>query len=137
MELLQLPPRWINNTESGANDSIHLCKIALPSQTMCASQSSSVPPVTQIMTINSDLPWTAFVYGHSVSSSRYVPLSSIPDKLDHDSLNLLLSNLNSSQGCPGHPHHNFMEILSKGKIMSRNGKEMVASMIPVYLNGDT
>ena len=129
-------------TLSGSDDSIHLCKIALPSQTMCASYSSStLPSVTHSLTINSDLSWMAFVHGHPVSSSRCVPLSSIPDKLDHDSLKLLLSKLDSSRVCPGHPDHNFEEMFlsKKGKIMSKNSKDVVASIdssAPVHLNGD-
>ena len=81
------------------------------------------------------------MHGHS-ASSRCVQLSSILDKLDHDSLNLLLSKLDSSGVCPGHPDHSFIEMLhsKKGKIMSRNGKDVVASIdssAPVHLNGDT
>ena len=138
-----MPTQWINNTESGSDDSIHLCKIALPSLTLSVSDSSSIPPsVTHSLTIDSNLSWTAFVYGHPVSSSRCVILSTIPDKLDHDSLKLLLSKLDSSKVCPGHPDHNFVEMLlsKKGKIMSRNGKDVVASIdssVPVHLNGDT
>lgn len=128
---MQLPAQWINNTQLGSNDSIHLCKIALPSMTMSTSGSSSIPPsITHSLTINSDLSWSAFVHGHLVNNSRCVPLSSIPDKLDHDSLKLLLSKLDSSKVCPGHTDHNFVEMLltKKGKIMSRDGKDVVASI---------
>ena len=43
--------------------------------------------------------------------------------------------------CPGLPDHNFVEMLlsKKGKIMSRDGKDVVASIdssAPVHLNGD-
>ena len=43
--------------------------------------------------------------------------------------------------CPGHPDKNFVEMLiaKKGKIMSKNGKDVVAtidSAVPVLLNGD-
>lgn len=83
----------------------------------------------------------AFVYGHHVSSSRCIPLSSIPDKLDQDSLKLLLSKPDCSKVCPKHPDHNFVEMLlsKKGKVMSRDGKDVVASIdssVPVNLNGD-
>lgn len=44
--------------------------------------------------------------------------------------------------CPGNPDRNFVEMLvtKKGKIMSRNGNDVVAfidSRAPVHLNGDT
>ena len=136
-----MPNQWINNTdlELGANDKIHLCKI----QSVPASDSSSTPPsISHSLTINSNLSWTAFVYGNPVSNSICVPLFSIPDKVDHDSLKLLLSKLDSSNVCPGNPDRNFVEMLvtKKGKIMSGNGNDVFVSIdsrVPVHLNGDT
>ena len=109
---------------------------------ICACIWFTRPSTTHSLTINSDLSWTAFVHGHPVSNSTCVPLASIPDKLEHDSLKLLLSKLDSSSVCPGNPDRNFVEMLvtKKGMIMSRSGQYVVASInfrAPVHWNGDT
>ena len=76
-----------------------------------------------------------------MSSSKCVPLSNTPIYIDHESLKVLVAKLDSCQVCPGHPDPNFVEMVlsKKGKLTSKNGKDIVATVdlaAPVQLNGE-
>ena len=105
-------------------------------------QSDSVASVvTHNLTVNDDLSWMAIVHGHQVNSTMCVPLSDVPNRLNSESLKVLVAKLDSCRVCPGHPDKNFVEMVmsKKGKLTSINGKQVVAtidSAAPVQLNGD-
>ena len=105
-------------------------------------QSESVTSVvTHSLTISNDLSWTAVVHGHQVNSTKCVPLSDVPNRLNSESLKILVEKLDSCRVCPGHPDKNFVEMVmsKKGKLTSINGKQVVAtidSAALVQLNGD-
>ena len=134
-ESLVLPDsQW---TRLFTRDALQVCKLQQPSP---SSSAQSAPVVTHSLKINSDLTWLAFVHGHRVDSKLSPPLSTIPDKLDPEALNRLLSKLDTSTVCPGHPDKQFVEMVlsKKGKLPSRSG-EVVASVdtyAPVKLNGE-
>ena len=63
------------------------------------------------------------------------------EKLDLQSLNALIVQLDRCTVCPGHPDEHLVEMLSstKGKLTSRHGNDIVASLdsyAPVTLNGE-
>ena len=126
---LMLPSQWTLHDNDG---------IILVSKIMPYTQ----PIITHSVRVNTDLSWEAFVQGQRVTSSKSKLLAKFPDVLDIECLNSLITCLDMSTICPGHPDKNFVEMLStmKGKISSRHGKETVAiidSFAPVFLNGET
>ena len=134
-ESLLLPSsQWIiQATESVAE--IRVCKL----QHVASVRLQSV--VSHSLIINSDLTWSAFVHGHSVDGSKSQILSAIPVKFDCESLHNLLSKLDKSSVCPGHPDKHFLEMVlsKKGNMTSKSG-EVIASVdayAPVQLNGET
>lgn len=93
------------------------------------------------ITINSDLTWSVFVHGHSVDNRSQI-LSAIPLNLDCESFRHILSILNKSTVCPGHPDRHFLDMVlsKKGESMTSKSGEVTASVDsngPVQLNGKT
>ena len=135
-QAMVLPSRWTNHTQD-TSSTIQVCKISSTS-----SLSSSQPMlVTHSLTVNNDFTWTAFVHGNHVDSKTSQALATIPEKLDLNSLNALLTRLDRCTVCPGHPDKHFvdMAISMKGKLTSRHGGDTVASLdtyTPVQLNGE-
>lgn len=131
---LELPnSQW---TCQFTQDALQLCKLQQPSS---SSSAQSAPVVIHSLTINSDLTWLAFVHGHKVDSKRLPPLSTIPDKLDSETINGLLLKLDTTTVCPGHPDKQFVEmVLSKrDKLPSKSGAvaASIDAYAPVELNG--
>ncbi len=128
---LSLPSQWTLHDNDGS-------RCIVVSKMMPYTQ----PIITHSVRVNTDLSWEAFVHGKSVSSSKSQLLAKFPDVLDIESFNSLITCLDLSTLCPGHPDKQFVEMLStmKGKISSRHSNETVSvidSFAPVSLNGET
>ena len=127
--------QWIIQNHSP--DNVIICKMS--SQLSSDRHSLSV---THCLTINSDFSWTLSVHGMKIDAHVCPLLSKISTKLSKkNSLQQLLSLLDSSMVCPGHPDEQFMEMAKakKGRLLSRDGKIVakVDNYSPVMLNGDT
>ena len=130
-----LPSQWTQHTQQ-SSATIQVCKISSTPAT-----SSSQPIVTHSLTVNNDFTWTAFVHGYQVNDKTSQALANFSEKLDSQSLNALLMQLDRCTVCPGHPDKHLVEMLSsmKGKLTSRHGDDIVASLdsyAPVMLNGE-
>ena len=129
-----LPSQWIHHTTQ-ESCTIQVCKLS------SMMSSSSQPIVTHCLTVNNDFTWTAHVHGHHVDGKKSQVLANFSEKLDPQSLNALLTQLDRCTVCPGHPDKHLVEMLSsmKGKLTSRHGDGIVASLdsyAPVVLNGE-
>lgn len=118
-------------------DSVIICKLS--SQFSSDRHSLSV---TYCLMINSNLSWTLSVHGMKIDAHVRPFLSTISTKLSKKSyVQQLLSLLDNSMVCPGHPDEQFMEMAKakKGNLLSRDGKVVVRvdDYSPVTLNGDT
>ena len=89
-----------------------------------SSSSAKALIVTHRLTINSDMTWNLFVYGHEVTGDTCIALGSIPCKLQHDTLSQLLYKVEKLQICAGHPDTSFIGMIKskKGKITSHDNK---------------
>ena len=126
-------PQWCDHS---TNIEAHL-QISKVAQTT----SPSLPIITHSITISHDFSWVAYIHGHQVDSSLAL-FSSVPNKLDANSLRVLLTTLDGCVVCPGHPDSTFVEMAmaKKGHMTSLDGKTVVAtvdSFAPVSLNGET
>ena len=95
--------------------------------------------VTHCLTITSDLRWTLSVHGKKIDAHVCPLLTKIPATLNKkSSLQQLLSLLENSTVCPGHPEEQFIEMAKekKGKLLSKDGKMVarVDDFSPVILN---
>ena len=129
-----LPSQWIHHTQESSS-TIQVCKFS------SKTSSSSQPIVTHSLTVHSDFTWVTFVHGHTVDDKKSQVLANFSEKLDSQSLNFLLSQLDRCMVCPGHPDKHLVEMLScmKGKLTSRHGDDIVATLdsyAPVVLNGE-
>ena len=128
-----LPSQWIHYTQESC--AIQVCKLS------SMMSSSSQPIVTHSLTVNNDFTWTAHVHEHHVDGKKSQVLATFSEKLDSQSLNALLTQLDRGTVCPGHPDKHLVEMLSsmKGKLTSRHGDGIVTSLdsyAPVVLNGE-
>ena len=103
--------------------------------------SPSLPTITDSITISNDYTWVAYIHGHQVDSSLAL-ISSVPNKLDANSLRVLLTTFDEFVVCPGHHDSTFVEMAmaKKGQMTSLDGKTVVAtvnSFAPAALNGET
>ena len=78
--------------------------------------------VTHCLTINSDLSWTLSVHGMKIDAHVCPLLSRISTTLNSkSSLQQLLSLLDNSMVCPGHPDEQFMEMARAKKASCYQG----------------
>ena len=81
--------------------------------------------ISHCLCICSDLTWEAHVYGHKLSPTNDAisPLSSVPPKLDQQSLTSLLQLMDKCRVCPGNPEKHFlaMDDSRKGKFKAGDG----------------
>ena len=84
--------------------------------------SSETPIITHSITVKSDLTWSLVVHGVQLSSRNCSCLSSIPMKLNIESFLSLVSVVEHSSVCPGHPDEHFIAMLEakKGKLLSKD-----------------
>lgn len=87
--------------------------------------SSESPIITHSLTVKSDLTWSLIVHGVSVDSGSCSCLSSIPTTLTNESFLSLISVLEHSCVCPGHPDERFISMIEakKGRLLSRDKSE--------------
>lgn len=120
--LSSLGPDWCNQTKVDTNTvpQIRLCKIASNAQ---ASLSTQPLVISHSLIVNPDLSWKLFVQGHNVEKTNQ-QLAIIPDHLDSTSLQLLISTLDSTKICPGHPDPVYVEMARnrKGVFKGQNGQ---------------
>ena len=132
---LDLPSKqWVMQNHSLNN--VIICKMS--NQISSDRQSLSV---THCLTISSDLSWTLSVHGMKIDASVCPLLNKISMKLSNKtSLQQLLSLLENSMVCPGHPDEQFIEMAKakKGKFLSRDGKTVARldDYSAVTLNGN-
>lgn len=94
--------------------------------------SSETPIITHSITVKSDLTWSLVVHGVQLSSRNCSCLSSIPMKLNIESFLSLVSVVEHSSVCPGHPDEHFIAMLEakKGKLLSKD--RSAASCLDTY-----
>lgn len=129
----------MHTLNNGWVDQTRLEKIRLSKLSDGPSSSSQPPAVTRSLTINSDLSWKAFLYGHEVKCLSHSPLNSIPNILGPDSLQQLVQFLDSCHLCPGNPDKHFLAMCDerKGKFFSvRNEVTAYEDSCTVYLDGE-
>ena len=133
----KLAPGWVDQT-SDPTKQIQLCKI------IQSSRSFKQPMViSHCLCISSDLTWEAHIHGHKLSSTTDAnsPLSSVPHKLDHQSLTSLLQLMDKCRVCPGNPEQRFLAMADsrKGKFKAGDGSvtAQVDDGFSVCLNGIT
>ena len=81
------------------------------------------------------------MHGHHVDGKTSHALVKFSEKLNSQSLNALIVQLDRCTVCPGHPDKHLVDMLSsmKGKLTSRHGDDIIASLdsyAPVMLNGE-
>ena len=128
---LVLPSKqWIIQMQNA--DRIGLCKLS------CSSQDAMV--VTHSLVVTQDMLWTLTVHGKEVNPQMCSALLDTPKKLSTATLQTLLSVLDKSAVCPGHPDQQFLSLLDakKGKLLSKNGHTVayIDNCSPVTLNGE-
>ena len=118
MKLLNLPnEKWVIQV---LNLDLCLCKLSCNlSQTLIIPYSVVVMP---------DHHWTLKVHGHQVDLSQCSVLSDYPMQLCKETLQSLLSLLDTCNICAGHPEPDFVRMAEarKGKLFSRNRDKIVA-----------
>lgn len=95
--------------------------------------------VTHCLTISSDLSWTLSVHGMKIDASVCPLLNKISTKLSNKtSLQPLMSLLENSMVCPGHPDEQKWPRQKKGKFLSMDGKTVARldDYSAVTLNGN-
>ena len=118
-----------------SSDEIQLCKL------LCTSDTSSEPmKISHSIMINSDMTWNVYVHGNKVLCRRNTPLSQFPDRLSAESLQSLISIVDSASVCPGNPDEKFIHMVKakKGVVKSVNGEKTAAidDAFQVSLNGE-
>ena len=95
-----------------------LCKISSQPST-----SSQPLVISHTVTVNDDCTWSVLVHGHSVAKSCKA-LAFLPDKINFDCLQQLLSTLDKCWLCPGNPDKHFMKMARsrKNKFVSVTGE---------------
>ena len=115
---LNLPnEKWVVQV---LNSDLCLCKLSCNlSQTLIIPYSVVVMP---------DYHWTLKVHGSRVNISQCSVLSDYPTQLDKETLQPLLSLLDTCNICAGHPEPDFVRMAEarKGKLFSRNRDKIVA-----------
>ena len=117
-----LPSGW-SNLSNNSSDEIQLCKL------LCTSGTSSEPmKISHSIMINSDMTWNVYVHGNKVLCRRNTPLSQFPDRLSAESLQSLISIVDSASVCPGNPDEKFIRMVKakKGVVKSANGEKTAA-----------
>lgn len=115
---LKLPSeRWVIQV---LNSNLCLCKLS------CNLSQTLVIPYSVVVT--PDHHWTLKVHGHQVIIHQCSVLSGVPMELCKETLQSLLSLLDTCNVCAGHPEPDFvrMAVARKGKLFSRNGDKVVA-----------
>lgn len=132
----KLAPGWVDQT-SDPTEQIPLCKI-IPS-----SQSSSKQPmvISHCLCVSSDLRWEAHVHGHKLSPANDANsvLSSIPHKLNQQSLTSLLHLMDKCRVCPGNPEQRFLSMADSRKGIFKAGDGDITAQVDdgfsVCMNG--
>lgn len=118
-----LLPSW-NVRYNADNRTLQLYKLA-------SGPSSSSQPLTvaHSVTIQEDLSWSVFVYGHNLTTFNETPLSLVPQVVNLSSLLSIMTILDQSHLCPGNPDEIFLSMASsrKGQFLASN-KDVKASV---------
>ena len=114
-ENCSLPSQWVDQS---TGDSANFCKIA-------QHNSDIGPEITCSITVEADFSWKVHVYGKEVSVQSCCALRNISCEMDVSSLNHLLTVLDRSKICVGHPDKNFVSMLKsrKGEIKTADGEQ--------------
>lgn len=108
-----LPSLWVDQS---TGNTATFCKIV--------QQSSNLDPkITCSIIVEADFSWKVHIYGKEVSTQSCSVLHNISHEMDVSSLNHLLTVINKSKVCVGHPDKNFVSMLNsrKGEIKTADG----------------
>ena len=113
-ENCSLPSQWVDQS---TGDSATFCKIVQHSSDMG-------PEITRSITVEVNFSWKVRVYG-KVSAQSCSALRNISHEMDVSSLNRLLTVVDKSKICVGHPEKNFISMLKsrKGEIKTADGEQ--------------
>ena len=126
---LHLPnDRWVIQE---VNSNLGICKLSCNSSREIAILYSII--------ITPDHHWTLVVHGRQVDQTKCSVLANIPKQLSVQTLQSLLSLLDTCNICAGHPEENFIKMAEsrKGKLLTRNGDRVVALVdtLPLVIEG--
>ena len=100
-----LPSQWIDQS---TGDSAIFCKIV-------QNNSDLGPEITHSITAEADFSWKVRIYGKEVSAHSCSVLCNIGCKMDVSSLDSLLTVIDKSKICVGHPDKKFVGMLKSCK----------------------
>ena len=96
--------------------------------------------ISHSIMINSDMTWNVYVHGNKVLCRRNTLLSQFSDRLSAESLQSLISIVDSASVCPGNPDEKFIRMVKakNGVVKSANGEKKAAvdDAFQVSLNGE-
>ena len=131
------PPSWSSHY-SESNKQLQLCKLSsLPSS---SSQPLQPVVVTHTLYVQEDMRWSVFIHDSKIHDISNTPLESIPLILDPQSLQKLISVLDTARVCPGNPDEQFITLANahKGEFKMSTGeiKARVEKKFIVEADGD-
>ena len=93
--------------------------------------------ISHSIIINPDMTWNVHVHGNKVLCRRNTPISQFSDELSVESLQSLISVVDSASVCPRNPDEKFMKA-KKGVITSTSGQKTatIDNAFQVSLNGE-
>lgn len=124
-----LPPHWVDQS---TGNTATLCKIAHDTP-------EHAPQLAQSIVVDSNLSWKVYIYGVELPVQCSL-LRSFPSKLTKLSLQALVTSVDQSNACAGHPDRHFVSMLEarKGEVKGVDGAQSayLDKRTSVTLNGD-
>lgn len=124
-----LPPHWIDRS-TGTNATF--CKLV-------QDRPDLGPEISRSIVVESDFSWKVYVYGKEVSAQSCSVLCNFGPEMNLSSLKRLLTVVDKSKVCVGHPESNFVSMLKsrKGEIKTADGAQTAyLDTMTVHLDGN-
>ena len=124
---IKLPGQSWSDQSPSPVTSIKLCKIS-------SEASSSEQPliVTHCLSVSSNLQWSVSVHDHEVKQSNCPALASVSKELTPQSLECLLTLVDSLNICIGQPDDHFVEMVSSKNNILKSQDGSVMAIVDDY-----
>ena len=128
---IKLPGQSWSDQSPSPVTSIKLCKISSE-----ASSSGQPLIVTHCLSVSSNLQWSVSVHDHEVKQSNCPALASVSKELTPQSLECLLTLVDSLNICIGQPDDHFVEMVSSKNNILKSQDGSVMAIVDDHLNGE-